>query len=197
MSALDGTHCLIGPVFQYMCAKERPQCNLQSSSAPLTPVPYCLPRLPQNCEELHDCTQGSLGIVSMFSESSLALNHDSLPADILLDVLYNGQRMRRCCSSPPVATEASRHCLLCLTGPWVFVAACQETDDEEVLQWISRCSSRLWRGPNSKGVWSKMHNGEGAWRPKKVSKAGKGPNRPTKRRATLASGKSPTLCYRQ
>lgn len=72
--------------------------------------------------------------------------------------------------------------------------ACQETKEEDIKTWVSRCSSRLWRGANAKGVWTKMNNGEGAWRPKKIVKAGKtgrvAAARPAKRRATTDSGKS-------
>lgn len=45
--------------------------------------------------------------------------------------------------------------------------ACKETKNKEEVVWISRCSSRIWRGSNAKDAWSKVASGEGAWRPKK------------------------------
>ena len=46
-------------------------------------------------------------------------------------------------------------------------AACKETKNKDEVVWVSRCSSRIWRQSNAKDAWSKVANGEGAWRPKK------------------------------
>ncbi|DBA94082.1 TPA: hypothetical protein ACH3X1_001728 [Trebouxia sp. C0004] len=49
--------------------------------------------------------------------------------------------------------------------------ACIETNATEVLLWVSKLSSRLWRGPVSHDAWTKVANGEGAWRPRKKKQA--------------------------
>ncbi len=50
-------------------------------------------------------------------------------------------------------------------------AACRETNAAEVLLWVSKFSSRIWRGPLSHDAWTKLANGEGAWRPRKKKQA--------------------------
>ena len=48
-----------------------------------------------------------------------------------------------------------------------LLAACRETENREVFQEVSRCSSRLWRGSLAYDAWSKVAKGDGAWSPKK------------------------------
>ena len=50
-------------------------------------------------------------------------------------------------------------------------AACRETNAAEVLLWVSKFSSRIWRGALSHDAWTKVANGEGAWRPRKKKQA--------------------------
>ncbi len=50
-------------------------------------------------------------------------------------------------------------------------AACTETNAAEVLLWVSKFSSRIWRGTLSHDAWTKVANGEGAWRPRKKKQA--------------------------
>ena len=65
--------------------------------------------------------------------------------------------------------------------------ACKETKNKELIQWVSRCSSRIWQGSLAKDAWSKVSNGEGAWRPKKRQRA---VGRPSKKKGPkLDSGK--------
>lgn len=52
--------------------------------------------------------------------------------------------------------------------------------------WVSRCSSRIWRRSNAKDAWSKVANGEGAWRPKKRKGTAGRPSR--KKSAKLEDG---------
>ncbi|KAL0048050.1 hypothetical protein WJX82_006572 [Trebouxia sp. C0006] len=49
--------------------------------------------------------------------------------------------------------------------------ACRETNAAEVLLWVSKFSSRIWRGPLSHDAWTNIANGEGAWRPRKKKQA--------------------------
>jgi len=55
----------------------------------------------------------------------------------------------------------------CRSLSFLWCAACKETKNKEIIQWVSRCSSRVWRGSLAKDAWTKVANGEGAWRPKK------------------------------
>ncbi|KAA6415243.1 MAG: hypothetical protein FRX49_13660 [Trebouxia sp. A1-2] len=67
--------------------------------------------------------------------------------------------------------------------------ACKETKNKDLIQWVSRCSSRIWRGSLAKDAWSKVSNGEGAWRPKKRQRA---VGRPSKKKGPkLDSGPQP------
>ena len=61
----------------------------------------------------------------------------------------------------------------------VLYVACPETKNKEVSHWVSRRSSRIWRGPLAKDAWSRVSNIEGAWRPKKRQRAA---GRPSKKK---------------
>ena len=69
-------------------------------------------------------------------------------------------------------------------------AACKETKNKEVVQWVSRCSSRIWRGSLAKDAWSKVSNGEGARRPKKRQRAA---GRPGKKKGPRLDTGEPLL----
>lgn len=73
---------------------------------------------------------------------------------------------------------------LCLTA--CAPAACEETKNKDEVVWVSRCSSRIWRRSNAKDAWSKVANGEGAWRPKKRKGTAGRPSR--KKSAKLEDG---------
>ncbi|DBA71760.1 TPA: hypothetical protein ACH3X2_011031 [Trebouxia sp. C0005] len=65
--------------------------------------------------------------------------------------------------------------LVCATNnftmAWQAQTACRETNAAEVYSWVSKFSSRIWRGPLSHDVWTKVANGEAAWRPRKKKQA--------------------------
>lgn len=80
--------------------------------------------------------------------------------------------------------STTKQCYRCV----LLYAACKETKNKEVCQWVSRCSSRIWRGPLAKDAWTKVANGEGAWRPKKRQRTAGRPGK--KKGPRLDSGKT-------
>lgn len=91
----------------------------------------------------------------------------------------------RLLSSPSVCTKQPQQCYRCV----LLYAACKETKNKEMCQWVSRCSSRIWRGPLAKDAWTKVANGEGAWRPKKRQRTAGRPGK--KKGPRLDSGETP------